>query len=121
MPTKTDTIHRVFPLPDDLRAALQATRERQKTTNTRLMADAGAIRLLVLVERLQVLGYGRLASRVRPGPVALLRRHAESTAGREPGSRCSGLCIARPLLVGRDDGYNKAQAHAGVTEGWRDA
>lgn len=66
MPAKTDTIHRVFPLPDDLRDALRATRERQGGTNARVVADAVATHLPVLVERLQALGFGRPASRVRP-------------------------------------------------------
>jgi hypothetical protein len=66
MPAKTDTIHRVFPLPDDLRDALRATRERQGGTNARVLADAVATHLPVLVERLQALGFGRPASRVRP-------------------------------------------------------
>lgn len=66
MPAKTETIHRVFPLPDDLRAALRTTRERQEGTNARIVADAVATHLPVLVERLQALGFGRPASRVRP-------------------------------------------------------
>jgi hypothetical protein len=66
MPAKTDTIHRVFPLPDDLRAALRASRERQGETNARVVADAVATHLPVLVERLHALGFGRPASRVRP-------------------------------------------------------
>jgi hypothetical protein len=66
MPARTDTIHRVFPLPDDLRDALRATRERRGETNARVVADAVATRLPVLVERLQALGFGRPASRVRP-------------------------------------------------------
>lgn len=66
MPANTDTIHRVFPLPDDLRQALQATRERRGETNARVVADAVATHLPVLVERLQALGFGRPASHVRP-------------------------------------------------------
>jgi hypothetical protein len=66
MPAKTDTIHRVFPLPDDLRDALRATRERRGETNARVVADAVASHLPVLVERLRDLGFGRPTSRVRP-------------------------------------------------------
>ncbi len=66
MPATTDTIHRVFPLPDDLRNVLRATRERRGETNARIVADAVATHLPILVEHLQALGFGRPASRVRP-------------------------------------------------------
>jgi hypothetical protein len=99
MPAKADTIHRVFPLPDDLRDALRATRERRGETNARVVAEAVATHLPILVERLQALGFGRPASRVRPArlPFSEATLKALRVASQEvaiPACVLLALCLA---------------------------
>jgi hypothetical protein len=66
MAKATDTIHRVVPLPESLRQAMQLARDAQGLTNAAFVAGAIAGHLPRLVESLQALGYGKLIGTRRP-------------------------------------------------------
>lgn len=125
MPAKTDTVHRVFPLSDNLRDALRATRERQGDTNARVVADAVANHLPLLVERLQALGFGRPTCRVRPARLPFsdetlkaLRAASQNVA--IPACTLLTLCLSAATADAntskrvRHDGRKKAAAAGAV-------
>jgi hypothetical protein len=116
MARKTDTIHRVFPLPDDLRVALRATRERRGETNARLVTEAVATHLPVLVERLQSLGFGRPKSRVRPArlPFSEATLKALRVASQEvaiPACALLALCLSAATADGAKPNRRRRLRH----------
>jgi hypothetical protein len=101
MAKATDTTHRVVPLPEPLRQAMQQARAARGQTNAAFVTGAVADHLPGLVEGLQALGYGKLEGKRRParlpfseeaGTVRALR--AASDQVQVPAVQLLLLCLA---------------------------
>ncbi len=101
MTKETDVIHRVVPLPEPLREAMQQARDARGQTNAAFVAGAVADHLPRLIEGLQALGYGKLEGKRRParlpfskeaGTLQTLREASEQV--QVPAIQLLLLCLA---------------------------
>jgi hypothetical protein len=95
---KTDTVHRVVPLPEPLREAMQKARDAKGETNAAFVAGAVADHLARLVEGLETLGYGRLRGKRRPARLPFSEEAGTLQALREASDKVQVPAIQLLLL-----------------------
>jgi hypothetical protein len=121
MAKATEMIHRVVPLPEPLRQAMQQARDARGQTNSAFVAGAVADHLPRLIEGLEALGYGKLGGKRRParlpfsteaGTLQSLREASDKV--QVPAIQLLLLCLAaatadQPARPKRQRGRRKAE------------